>query len=141
MTDGVVLTGARLMCDGFDGVDGWVAVRGQRISAVGEHSPPSSGPDERMADTAAVSAAAERGDRVAQQVLGELLEHVPMMIIDVTAVLDPERVVLDGSIGRALEPYLPRLVVSTLAPTAVLAGAVAEAWHLRSAETGAALDA
>jgi glucokinase len=84
-------------------------------------------------------------------VLEELLEHVAMTVIDVTAVLDPERVVLDGSIGRALEPYVPQLValvepsvlyvpevcVSTLAPTAVLAGAVAEAWHLVSADAGA----
>ncbi len=40
MTGGVVLTGARLVSDGFDRVEGWVEVRGERISAVGEHAPP-----------------------------------------------------------------------------------------------------
>jgi glucokinase len=95
-------------------------------------------------DAAAVFAGAARGDRVAGQVITELLEHVAMTIVAVTAVVDPERVILDGSVGRALEPYLPRLVrlvepsvlyapevrISTLAPTAALAGAVAEAWAL-----------
>jgi glucokinase len=78
-------------------------------------------------------------------VVDEILDHVAMTIIDVTAVIDPELVVLDGSIGRALAPHLDRLAdlvagsvlyppelrVSTLAPTAVLAGAVAEAQRLQ----------
>jgi glucokinase len=95
-------------------------------------------------DAGAVFAAAARGDRVAGQVITELLEHVAMTIVAVTAVVDPERVILDGSVGRALEPYLPQLVrlvepsvlsapevrISALAPTAALAGAVAEAWAL-----------
>lgn len=112
----------------------WIAARAQEL-AVGEPV---------LQDAAAVFAAAGRGDAVGIQVLDELLEHVAMTVVDVTAVLDPERVVLDGSIGRALEPYLPQLVqlvepsvlyppdirVSRLQPTAVLAGAVAEAWHL-----------
>lgn len=125
----------------------WLAARARELAA----ADPAADPAERWLDTAAVFAAVERGDRVGRQVLEELLEHVAMTVIDVTAVLDPERVVLDGSIGRALEPYVPRLValvepsvlyvpevcVSTLAPTAVLAGAVAEAWHLVSADAGA----
>jgi N-acetylglucosamine-6-phosphate deacetylase len=40
VTDGVVLTGARLVGNEFDGVEGWVEVRGQRIAAVGERTPP-----------------------------------------------------------------------------------------------------
>jgi glucokinase len=118
----------------------WLAARARELAA----ADPAGGPVDRMADVAAVFAAAEQGDRVGRQVLEELLEHVAMTVVDVAAVLDPERVVLDGSIGRALEPYVPQLValvepsvlyapdvrVSTLAPTAVLAGAVAEAWHL-----------
>jgi len=112
----------------------WIAARARELSAG----------DPVLEDAAAVFAAAGRGDAVATQVLEELLEHVAMTIVDVTAVVDPERVVLDGSIGRALEPYLAQLVqlvepsvlyppdirVSGLQPTAVLAGAVAEAWHL-----------
>ena len=74
----------------------------------------------------------------------ELLDHVAMAVVDIAAVLDPERVVLDGSVGRALAPYLPRLTallapvllfppelrISTLAPNAALAGGVVEAWRL-----------
>lgn len=94
-----------------------------------------------QADAAALFAAARRGDRPAVQVLEEFLEHVAMTVVDVVAVLDPERVIFDGSIGRALGPYLarlgeliapsvlyvPELVVSALTPSAPLVGAVAEA--------------
>lgn len=89
-------------------------------------------------------AAAARGDTLAQRLVDEVVEHLAMTIVDVAAVLDPERIVLDGSIGKALEPFLPRLVdlvapavlyppeicVSTLAPSAALVGAVHEAWRL-----------
>jgi glucokinase len=81
------------------------------------------------------------GARVIDVVGDELLEHVAMTIVDLAAVLDPQRVIFDGSIGRALGPYLarlsdliapsvlyvPELVLSTLMPSAPLAGAVAEA--------------
>jgi len=94
-------------------------------------------------DTAAVFAAAADGDPGAVAVVDELLDHVAMTVVDIAAVVDPERVVLDGSVGRALAPYLPLLaglvaplllvppeiVISTL-PSAALAGAVAEAWRL-----------
>jgi glucokinase len=95
-------------------------------------------------DPAVVFAAAAAGDGAAGQVVDELLDHVAMAIVDIAAVLDPERVVLDGSVGRALVPYLPRLTallapvllfppelrISTLAPNAALAGAVGEAWRV-----------
>lgn len=98
-------------------------------------------------DPAAVFAAAAAGDPAAGQVVDDVLDHVAMAIVDLGAVLDPERVVLDGSVGRALEPYLPRLTalvapllltppelrISTLAPNAALAGAVAQAWRLADA--------
>lgn len=61
------------------------------------------------ADAAAVFAAAERGDPLAEHVLAEVVDHVAMTIIDIVAVLDPARVILDGSVGRALSPYLPQL--------------------------------
>jgi glucokinase len=105
--------------------------------------------DPRAADLAAVDAAgvfaaARSGHPVARQLVDELLDHVAMTIADVAAVLDPERVVLDGGLGRALVPFLPRLreqvsasvlyapdiAVSALVPTAALAGAVGEAWRL-----------
>jgi glucokinase len=98
-------------------------------------------------DPGAVFAAAAAGDRAAERVVEEHHDHVAMTIVDIAAVLDPERVVLDGSVGRALAPYLPRLSdllapvllfppelrISTLAPTAALAGAVVEAWRLADA--------
>ena len=33
--------------------------------------------------------------------------HVAAAVVGTTALIDPERVILDGSIGRALEPWLP----------------------------------
>lgn len=89
-------------------------------------------------------AAAARGDTLAQRLVDEVVEHLAMTIVDVAAMLDPERIVLDGSIGRPLEPFLPRLVdlvapavlyppeicVSALTPSAALVGAVHEAWRL-----------
>ena len=101
-------------------------------------------PDSAVLGAAAVFAAASDGDPIAVQVLTELVEHVAMTIVDVTAVVDPEVVVLDGSVGRSLGPYLGQLVelvepsvlyppdvrISTLAPNSTLAGAVAEAWRV-----------
>jgi len=95
-------------------------------------------------DPAAVLAAARAGDDSAGRVVDDLLDHVAMAIVDIAAVVDPERVVLDGSVGRALAPYLPRLTallapvllfppelrISALAPNAALAGGVVEAWRL-----------
>lgn len=92
-------------------------------------------------DASTVFAAAARGEPVAVQLVDELVEHVAMTIVDLTAVLDPQRVILDGSVGRALRPHLaqvaelvalsvlyaPDLMVSELEPSAALAGAVAEA--------------
>ena len=126
-------------------VGGWsIAGRARDLAAA---DPAATALSPSTTDAAAVFAAAERGDRVGRQVLEEVLEHVAMTIIDVTAVLDPERVVLDGSIGRALAPHLqhlvdlvapmvlhaPELRISTLSPSAALAGAVAEAHRLAGA--------
>ena len=73
--------------------------------------------------------------------VGELIGHVAAAITGATALVDPERIILDGSIGRALEPWLddlrsavaagvfrpPDIVVSTLGPDATVLGAVARA--------------
>jgi len=99
------------------------------------------------ADPAAVLAAASGGEPAAVALVDEFLDHVAMAVVDIAAVLDLERVVLDGSLGRALAPYLaqltaliapvllfpPELRVSTLAPNAALAGAMVEAWRLADA--------
>jgi glucokinase len=88
--------------------------------------------------------AAKEGDEVGGQVVGELLDHVAVAIVGTTALLDPERIILDGSLGRALEPWLddlraavgakvfapPEVVVSGLGPNATVMGAIARALEL-----------
>jgi glucokinase len=88
-----------------------------------------------------VFAAAASGDLVGRRVLGDLVGHVVAAIVGTTALIDPERVILDGSIGRALQPWLPELraavqervfrppeiVISQLGPNATVIGAIARA--------------
>jgi len=95
-------------------------------------------------DTAGLFRAARRGDRQACELVQDVIAHVAMTVADLAAVLDPDVVVLDGGIGRALAPFLPQLrelvapsvlfppelVVSALSPSAALVGAVTEAWRL-----------
>jgi glucokinase len=83
-------------------------------------------------------------DPVARVVIGELIDQVAITVTAITAFVDPERVILDGSIGRALAPYLgkigalvagaayraPELVTSTLGPNATVIGAIASALAL-----------
>jgi glucokinase len=57
----------------------------------------------------AVFEAARDEDPVALEVIEELLDYVAITVIDLAAVLDPERVIFDGSVGRALEPYVAGL--------------------------------
>jgi len=97
-------------------------------------------------DVADVFAAAARGDRLGGQVVAELTGHVAAAITGITALVDPERVILDGAIGRALEPWLPALreavatqvfqppdiVVSGLGQDAAVTGAIARALALVS---------
>jgi glucokinase len=80
-------------------------------------------------------------DPVARMVIGELIDQVAITVTAITAFVDPDRVILDGSIGRALAPYLekigalvsgaayraPELVTSTLGPNATVIGAIASA--------------
>jgi glucokinase len=88
-------------------------------------------------------AAADR-DPVALPVIEELLDHVSLVLLAVGAIVDPALAILDGPVGRALEPYVPdlaarlelrlprppRLVVSSLRGDATLLGAVAAALQL-----------
>ena len=122
-----------------------LAVRARALAAA---DPAATELDPDTADTAAVFAAAQRADPLAGQLVEELLEHVAMTVVDITAVVDPALVVLDGSVGRALTPFLPRLAelvrpsvlcapdlaVSALAPSAALVGAITEARRLAGAE-------
>jgi glucokinase len=91
-----------------------------------------------------VFAAALAGDALGEQVVAELVDHLATAIAGVTAVLDPERIILDGRVGRALEPWLPQLVarvdgmvfarpdivVSSLGADATVVGATARALAL-----------
>jgi len=95
-------------------------------------------------NAAAVFAAHRRGDALAGQVVDEVVDHVAMVVIDLCAVLDLEGVVLDGSIGRALAPEVPRVLdrvneklphpvqlsVSALEPSATVVGACVSALQL-----------
>jgi glucokinase len=88
--------------------------------------------------------AAGEGDAVAREVIDEVLDYVAMTIIDLAAVLDPERIILDGGVGRALEPYAERIAervarrlphvpsfrFSRLGPNATVIGAIAGALAL-----------
>lgn len=88
--------------------------------------------------------AAAAGDQVARMVIGELVDQVAIAVAAVAALLDPHRVILDGSIGRALKPYLPQidalvhrrayrapeLTISALGPNATVIGAIAAALAL-----------
>ena len=93
--------------------------------------------------------AAGAGDPIARRVVGEVLDHVAMAIIGFAAAVDPQRVILDGAIGRALKPYTvdiaaraeprlprtPEIVVSNLQPNARLLGAIAAGLELSRQST------
>jgi glucokinase len=128
-----------------------IAARARELAA---QDPARTTLDPTTATGADVFAAATAGDPVATTVLDETVEHVAMAIVGITAVLDPQRVILDGSVGRALEPYVPRIadlvsssvfappevVVSRLGPNATVVGAIAGALTLeRQATAPAAL--
>jgi glucokinase len=128
-----------------------IAARARELAA---QDPSGTVLDPAGATGADVFGAAAAGDPVATAVLDETVEYVAMAIANITAVLDPQRVILDGSVGRALEPYVPRIaelvgrstfaapevVVSRLGPNATVVGAIAGALALeRRSTTPAAL--
>ncbi len=100
--------------------------------------------DGREITTELVFAAAEANDPLGRQVIDELLDWVALALIAVAATVDPELIILEGGVGRSLEPYLgaiarrmadrlpvmPRLSVSRLGPTATMIGAIAAALQL-----------
>ncbi|HEX9043439.1 MAG TPA: ROK family transcriptional regulator [Candidatus Limnocylindrales bacterium] len=87
--------------------------------------------------------AAAEGDPLARKVVDEAVDRLSIALTAIAATVDPEIVILEGSIGRSLEPYLdllrarlanrlpspPSAVVSTLA-SATVVGAIAAAMQL-----------
>jgi glucokinase len=91
-----------------------------------------------------VFAGASSGDALACAVIDELLDSVALAFVEVIATVDPELIILEGSIGRSMEPHLaelvrriaphvpvlPRVLVSGLGPNATVVGATAAALQL-----------
>lgn len=91
----------------------------------------------------AVFAAAASGDADAAGVVRDAVDRLSLAITAIAATVDPALVILEGSVGRSLEPYLPLIrdrlarrlpmppaaVVSRLA-SATVVGAVAAALQL-----------
>ena len=123
---------------GFEDVASGTALRARAAELIAAGWPTSLSAGYALAD---VFTAARDGDRVGAQVVGELVGHVAATIVGATALVDPERIILDGSIGRALEPWLddlrsavtagvfrpPDIVISTLGANATVLGAIARA--------------
>ncbi len=100
----------------------------------------------------AVFDAAGSGDPIGRRVVQEVLDHVGMALVALAAVVDPALIILDGPVGRLLEPHLdvlagflrarhplaPRLVVSRLRGNSTLIGAVAAALQLARQRTAPA---
>ena len=90
---------------------------------------------------ASVFEAAQAGDALATRVIDETLDDVALALIAVCSLLDPEIIILDGSVGRSLRPYLdllagristrlwamPRLTISSLGSDSTVIGAIAAA--------------
>jgi glucokinase len=92
-------------------------------------------------DVAGIFKAAANDDGVGSRVVRELVSHVAAAVVGTTALIDPDRMILDGRIGRALMPWLgelrqqvraqvfrpPDIVISELGPNATVIGAIARA--------------
>jgi glucokinase len=88
--------------------------------------------------------AAEAGDALAREVVDVLLDDLAVALVAFACTVDPELVILDGGLGRSLEPWIealqerirpslpavPRIVVSELGRDATVLGAVAAALQL-----------
>jgi glucokinase len=123
---------------GFEDVASGTALRARAAELKAGGRPSSLTAEFAVAD---IFTAARSGDQVGVQVVSELIGHVATAIAGATALVDPERIILDGSIGRALEPWLddlrsavaagvfrpPDIVVSTLGANATVLGAIARA--------------
>jgi glucokinase len=91
-----------------------------------------------------VFAAARANHPVACRVVDEVIETLLIGLIALTVIAGPSLIILDGGVGRSLEPYLdrlraglaaqlpwvPQLAVSHLGPNATVVGAIATALWL-----------
>jgi glucokinase len=90
-------------------------------------------------DPPAVFTSAEAGEAWGLQTVEEALDSIALAVIAVTAVVDPQLVILDGGVGRSLGPYVegikervqlrlaftPDIRVSELGPNSTVIGGVA----------------
>jgi predicted NBD/HSP70 family sugar kinase len=102
----------------------------------------------RDVSAAEVFARASEGDRAAQQAIGDVLSYLAAGLAAVSAVLNPELIVLGGGLAASLAPHVerlqaellrrvpagPRVQLSALGDSAVAVGAVKRA--VTFAETG-----
>ncbi|MGA4718534.1 ROK family protein [Fictibacillus nanhaiensis] len=79
----------------------------------------------------------EKGDEAAIHIVNEAVDHITSAVINMTAILNPEVILLGGGVGRELSPYLqkmdgnlekfvpnkPKLVISSMQNRSVLYGA------------------
>ena len=124
---------------GFEDVASGPALRARAADLLAEGVPSSL--DGGRFEVADIFAAALRGDDAGGAVVRELVSHVAAVIVGISALVDPQRIILDGAIGRALEPWLaqlrpsvaaavfrpPDIVVSGLGQDAAVTGAIARA--------------
>jgi glucokinase len=129
---------------GFEDVASGPALRARAAELL--HQGRSTSLDPAGFEVADIFAAAAAGDLLGEQVVGEVVTYVAAAIVGITALVDPERVILDGAIGRALAPWLaglrsaveagvfrpPDIVISSLGPDAAVTGAMARALALVS---------
>jgi glucokinase len=124
---------------GFEDVAAGPALRARAVALMGAGEPTSLSPASfAVAD---IFKAAGLGDQVGLRVVRELVSDVAAAVAGTTALIDPDRIILDGSIGRALRPWLdelcdivagqvfraPEIVISDLGPNATVIGAIARA--------------
>jgi glucokinase len=124
---------------GFEDVASGPALRARAAELVRLGEPTALDPE--SFGVADIFQAAAAGDEVGRQVVKELVDDVAAAIAGTTALIDPDRIILDGSIGRALRPWLerlrdlvtgqvfqpPEIVISELGPNATVIGAIARA--------------
>lgn len=91
-----------------------------------------------------VISAALGGDPLAGRVIGDVIDAVALAVIALAGAVDPELVILDGAVGRALAPFVeridrlvrphlavaPRLSISELGGRSTVIGAIAAALQL-----------